>query len=194
MAKAHSAYLRTATPLLLTMTFAKATRIQPPPCTCCDERPGCNGACTRRPDRVGASPGRMRTTVPIGIPNATIGVLIRDSSLVVHAVQRIDTGIGVSLVAAAFVQRHGIPTAACRRTLAVAGTSVEVTESADIVVVAASGCMPTRVRCLVVANPLDALSRLHTDGSATPASPGLDVVLGMDCIESAQCSLRSNVA
>jgi hypothetical protein len=175
------------------MTFTKAIRIQPPPCTCCDERPGCDGACTRRPDRVGASPGRMRTTVPIGIPNATIGVLVRDTSSVVHAVQRIDTGIEVSLVAAAFVRRHGIPTAACRRTFIVADVPVEVTESADLAVVAASGCMPTRARCLVVANPLDVVSRLHTDGAATPASAGLDVVLGMDCIESAQCSLRSNV-
>ena len=164
----------------------QALRVRPPPCTCCDERPGCAGACTRRPERVGMLPCRMREQVPIGEPSARIQVQTQRRE-VVQAAFRVDTGLDVSLVADDFARRlRFVPTKTSRPTF-VPGTAIASSSFVDLALGASVGWPPVKVRCYVVPEALLNVERFESEPTRT------DIVLGMDCIESARCSLRSNV-
>lgn len=165
---------------------ARASRVRPPPCTCCDERPGCDGACTRRPERVGMLPCRMREQVPIGEPCARIDVRVHRRAAV-QAAYRVDTGLGVSLVADDFVRRLRLVPTTSSGASTVLGTATASGAFVDLALGASAGWPPVTVRCYVVPDPILAAGRFGSNHTRA------DIVLGMDCIESARCSLRSNV-
>ena len=135
-------------------------------------------------------PCRMREQVPIGEQCASIDVQVHKRQAV-KASYQIDTGLDVSLVAAEFVKRLRLVPIKTFRAVHVPATAIASSSFVDLALGTSIGWPPVKVRCYIV--PKHLLHAERFQNNRTRADAGLDIVLGMDCIESARCSLRSNV-